>query len=67
MTRESRNTLRAVSNTAGKVSQVANKVDNIMSGNAALGKVASVTGKGVRKVAPAMSVAANDASNVVEI
>ncbi|MBX9809415.1 hypothetical protein K2X92_03445, partial [Candidatus Gracilibacteria bacterium] len=61
MSRESRNTLKKISTTAGKIENAANTVDNIISGNAVLGKVASVAGKGVRKVAPAFSVAANDA------
>ena len=62
-----RNGLRDVSDTAGKVAEVANKVDNIVSGNTILGKSIKTASSGIKKVAPAMGFAANDAGNIVHL
>ena len=62
-----RNTLKDVSKTAGKVAEVAGKVDNIVSGTAAIGKLTKVVASGVKKVAPSLGHAANDAENMSEL
>jgi hypothetical protein len=61
-----RNTLKDVSKTAGKVSAVANKVDNIISG-AGIGHIAGMATTGLKKVAPVLREAANDAENMSEL
>ena len=65
--RAMRNTLKDVSKTAEEVAKVAGKVDSIVSGNAAIGKLTKVVAGGVKKVAPSMWSAANDAGNMSEL
>ncbi len=62
-----RNTLKDVSKTAGRVAEVAGKVDNIVSGTAAIGKLTKVVTSSVRQVAPALGQAANDNLHMTEL
>lgn len=62
-----RNGLRDTAKVAWKVAEVAGKVDNVISGNAALWQVTKKVASGITKVAPAMGMAANDVSNISEL
>lgn len=62
-----RNGLRDTAKVADSVAKIAGKVDNIITGNAALWQLTKKVTSWITKVAPAMGIAANDAGNISEL